>query len=51
MKLREANEKLGEMYVVVEGLKKVREDFVRTRNASSFPATAGNMARLKRPAK
>jgi transposase-like protein len=51
MKLREANEKLGEMYIVVEGLKKVRGDFQRTRNASSFVATASTLARLKRPAK
>lgn len=50
-KLREANEKLGEMYVAVEGLKKVRADFERMRKSSSFVATRNSMARSKRPAK
>jgi transposase-like protein len=51
MKLRESNEKLGEMYVVVEGLKKIQADSQRMRSARSFVATANTMGRLKRPAK
>jgi len=50
-KLREANEKLGEMYVVVEGLKKIQTDFQRTRDARSFVVTGNTLGRLKRPAK
>jgi transposase-like protein len=50
-KLREANEKLGEMYVVVESLKKVRADFERMRRSSSFVATRSGMARSRGPAK
>lgn len=47
-KLREANEKLGELYIVVEGLKKVGLAPERTKSANSFVATAATLARLKR---
>ena len=47
-KLREANEKLGELYVVVEGLKKVRNGLGFTKNVSSFIVSGGSSAPLKR---
>lgn len=47
-KLRQANEKLGELYIVVEGLKKVREDLARTKSASSLIVTGTRLDRLKR---
>jgi transposase-like protein len=49
-KLREANEKLGELYIVVEGIKKVRDD-MSMRNASSFVVTGQNLGRFKRRVK
>lgn len=45
-KLREANEKLGEMYIVVEGLKKVH-DVKSTRNANSFIASGQSWAQYR----
>lgn len=48
MKLREANEKLGEMYIVVEGLKKVGLVPGHTKSVSSFVATQSTLARYKR---
>lgn len=48
-KLREANEKLGELYIVVEGLKKIEEG--STKNASSYIVTGTNWGPLKRRAK
>jgi transposase-like protein len=45
-KLKTANEKLGELYIVVEGLKKVH-DVRSTRNASSFVASGQNWDRSK----
>lgn len=50
-KLREANEKLGELYIVVDGLKKVREDLGRTKSASSFIVSDASWAQLKRRAR
>jgi transposase-like protein len=50
-KLREANEKLGEMYIVVEGLKKLQLVPGSTKNASSFVVTGTSWARSKRPAR
>ena len=47
-KLRDANEKLGELYIVVEGLKKVRSDLGYTKNASSLIVTGSHLAPLKR---
>ena len=47
-KLREANEKLGELYIVVEGLKKVGLVPGPMKSASSFVATQSNLARYKR---
>lgn len=47
-KLREANEKLGELYIVVEGLKKVRADLGCTKNANSFIVTGMPLVPLKR---
>jgi transposase-like protein len=47
-KLKTANEKLGELYIVVEGLKKVREDLARTKNASSLVVTGTILDPLKR---
>lgn len=49
-KLREANEKLGELYIVVEGLKKI-EELGSTKNASSYIVTGTNWGPLKRRAK
>ncbi len=48
-KLREANEKLGELYIVVEALKKMDPGF--TRSASSYIVSGGPWARSKRRAK
>ena len=45
-KLKTANEKLGELYIVVEGLKKVH-DVKSTRNANLFVATGQNWDRSK----
>lgn len=50
-KLREANEKLGELYLAVDCLKKVHGDPGRTKNANSFIVTDTSWARLKRRAK
>jgi transposase-like protein len=47
-KLKTANEKLGELYIVVEGLKKVREDLARTKNASSLVVTGTTLDPLRR---
>jgi len=47
-KLREANERLGELYIVVEGLKKVRADLGYTKNASSLIVTGMSSVPLKR---
>lgn len=47
-KLRLANEKLGELYIVVDGLKKVREDLARTKSASSLIVTGASLDPLKR---
>lgn len=49
-KLRTANEKLGELYVVVEGLKKVREDLGRMKSASSLIVTGTSSDPSKRRA-
>jgi transposase-like protein len=49
-KLRDANEKLGELYIVVEGLKKI-EGLGYTKSASSFIVSGPNWAPLKRRAK
>ena len=48
-KLREANEKLGELYIVVEALKKM--DQGSTKSASSYIVTGRPWAQLKRRAK
>ena len=48
-KLREANEKLGELYIVVEALKKMDPGF--TKSASSYIVSGGPWARSKRRAK
>jgi transposase-like protein len=48
-KLREANEKLGELYIVVEALKKMDPGF--TKSASSYIVTGQPWAQLKRRAK
>lgn len=48
-KLRAANEKLGELYIVVEALKKMEQG--SKKNANSFIATDTSWARSKRPAK
>ena len=48
-KLREANEKLGELYIVVEALKKM--DPGSTKSASSYIVTGQPWAQLKRRAK
>ena len=48
-KLREANEKLGELYIVVEALKKM--DPESTKSASSYIVTGRPWAPLKRRAK
>jgi hypothetical protein len=45
-KLREANEKLGELYIVIEGIKKTQENKF-TRNASSLTVSGQNWDRLK----
>jgi transposase-like protein len=47
-KLREANEKLGELYIVVEGLKKVREGIGFTKNANSYIVSGQPLAQSKR---
>lgn len=47
-KLREANEKLGELYIVVEGLKKVGLVQGSMKSANSFVATQSSLARYKR---
>ncbi len=47
--LREANEKLGELYVVVEGLKKM--DQGSTKSASSYIVSGRRWAPLKRRVK
>lgn len=47
--LREANEKLGELYIVVEGLKKTSPAF--TKSASSFIVSGSPWGQLKRRAK
>ncbi len=49
-KLRAANEKLGELYIVVEDLKKVGLVPGHTKNASSFGGTQSAWARYKRRA-
>jgi len=48
-KLREANEKLGELYIVVEALKKM--DPGSLKSASSYIVSGRPWARLKRRAK
>lgn len=48
-KLREANEKLGELYIVVEALKKM--DPGSTKSASSYIVSGRPWAQLKRRAK
>ena len=48
-KLREANEKLGELYIVVEALKKMEPGF--TKSASSYIVTGRPWAQSKRRAK
>lgn len=50
-KIREANERLGELYIVVEGLKKIQGAPGHTKNASSFIASGMSLAQLKRRAK
>jgi len=47
-RLRESNEKLGELYIVVEGLKKVRADLGFTKNVNSLIVTGTSLAPLKR---
>lgn len=49
-KLREANEKLGELYIVVEGFKKIQSE-KSMKNANSFVVTANSLAQSKRRAK
>lgn len=48
-KLREANEKLGELYIVVEALKKTEPGY--TKNANSYIASGVPWAPLKRRAR
>lgn len=48
-KLRESNQKLGELYLVVDALKKM--DLVSTKSASSYVVTGKPWAPLKRRAK
>ena len=48
-KLRESNEKLGELYLVVNALKKM--DPAYTKNVSSYVVTGKPWAQLKRRAK
>jgi transposase-like protein len=48
-KLREANEKLGELYIVVEALKKMGPG--STKSASSYIVTGQPWAQLRRRAK
>lgn len=50
-KLREANEKLGELYVIVEGLKKIPLGSGLTKNASSYVVTGLSLAQSKALAK
>ena len=50
-KLREANEKLGELYVVVDGLKKIRGELGHTKSASSYIVSGQSWAPLKRRAR
>lgn len=47
--LREANEKLGELYIVVEALKKMEAGPLK--NASSYIVSGGPWARLRRRVK
>lgn len=48
--LRTANEKLGELYIVVDGLKKIQSQ-IPTRSASSFIVTGRSWDRPKKLAK
>ncbi len=48
--LRTANEKLGELYIVVDGLKKI-QNLTPTKNASSFIVTGKSWDQRRKPAK
>ncbi len=48
--LRTANEKLGELYIVVDGLKKI-QNLTPTKNASSFIVTGRSWDQRRKPAK
>lgn len=48
--LRTANEKLGELYIVVDGLKKIQNQ-TSTKNASSFVVTGKSWDQRRKPAK
>jgi transposase-like protein len=48
--LRTANEKLGELYIVVDGLKKIQNQ-TSTKNASSFVVTGRSWDQRRKPAK
>ena len=48
--LRTANEKLGELYIVVDGLKKIQNQ-TPTKNASSFIVTGRSWDQRRKPAK
>ena len=50
-KLRDANEKLDELYIIVEGLKKVSLGSGSTKNASSYVVTGLSLAQSKALAK